>query len=50
VFANSARLKMDALFSVAIFFILIIWCFIAGFSEKLGANILSKTEDQVDKK
>jgi len=32
------------------FFTLIIWCFIAGFSEKLVPSILSKTEAQVDKK
>ena len=31
------------------FFTLIIWCFIAGFSEKLVPSILSKTEAQVDK-
>lgn len=32
------------------FFTLIIWCFIAGFSEKLVPSILSKTEAQVEKK
>ncbi len=32
------------------FFTLIIWCFIAGFSEKLVPSILSKTEAQLDKK
>jgi hypothetical protein len=31
-------------------FILIIWSFIAGFSEKLVPSILSKTEDQISKK
>ncbi len=32
------------------FFTLIIWCFMAGFSEKLVPSILSKTEAQVDRK
>ncbi len=32
------------------FFTLIIWCFIAGFSEKLVPSILSKTEAQVEKR
>lgn len=31
------------------FFTLIIWCFIAGFSEKLVPSILSQTEAQVEK-
>lgn len=32
------------------FFTLIIWCFLAGFSEKLVPSILSSTEAQIDKK
>ncbi|WP_160172732.1 hypothetical protein [Methylomarinum vadi] len=45
-FGNEQEINLNS----ATFFTLIIWCFIAGFSEKLVPSILSKTEAQIDKK
>ena len=44
------RSEKEITLSSRSFFTLIIWCFIAGFSEKLVPSILSKTEAQLDKK